>query len=360
MDRALALAARGLYSTMPNPRVGCVLVKAGGIVGEGWHERAGAPHAEVHALRDAGAQAQGATAYVTLEPCSHTGRTPPCADALVKAGVARVVVALQDPNPLVAGQGILRLRAAGIAVAVGARAAEARELNIGFISRMTRGKPWIRTKIAMSLDGRTALANGASQWITGEAARADAHRLRARSCAMLTGLGTVRKDDPELTARLVESPRQPIRIVVDNQLDAPLDAKVFRGGNTWVLTVCEDAARARPYQDRGIEVVVLPAAANGRLDFAAMVRILGEREFNEVTVEAGSRLNGPLLEAGVFDEFVFYVAPTLLGEGAAGVMAIQPLTQLSQRFDLDVVSVSPVGSDWRIVARKKIISGGAG
>ena len=359
MDRALVLATRGLYSTMPNPRVGCVLVKAGEIVGEGWHERAGAPHAEVHALRDAGGEARGATAYVTLEPCSHTGRTPPCADALVKAGVARVVVALQDPNPRVAGQGLARLRAAGIAVTVGLREAEARELNIGFVSRMTRARPWIRSKIAMSLDGRTALANGSSQWITGVEARTDVHRLRARSCAMLTGLGTVRKDDPGLTVRLVESPRQPIRIVVDNRLETPLDARVFQGGGAWVFTVCEDVARARPYQDRGIEVLVLPAAANGRLDFATMVRTLGARELNEVTVEAGSRLNGPLLEAGVFDEFVFYVAPTLLGEGAAGVMAIRPLTDLSQRFDLDVVSVTPVGSDWRIVARKKTIRGGA-
>ena len=359
MDRALVLAARGLYSTMPNPRVGCVLVKEGAIVGEGWHERAGAPHAEVHALRDAGAAARGASAYVTLEPCSHTGRTPPCADALVKAGVARVVVALQDPNPQVAGQGLARLRAAGIVVQVGLRETEARELNIGFVSRMTRARPWVRAKIAMSLDGRTALANGASQWITGEPARADVHRLRARSCAMLTGLGTVRKDDPELTVRLVESPRQPLRLVVDNRLDTPLAARVLQGGTTWLLTVCEEAARARPYQDLGVEVLVLPAAANGRLDFAAMLRIFGERELNEVTVEAGSRLNGPLLEAGVFDEFVFYVAPTLLGEGAAGVMAIQPLTHLSQRFDLHVVSVAPVGEDWRIVARKKTISAGA-
>ncbi len=360
MDRALVLATRGLYSTMPNPRVGCVLVKAGRIVGEGWHERAGAPHAEVHALRDAGEAARGATAYVTLEPCSHTGRTPPCADALVRAGVARVVVALQDPNPLVAGQGLSRLRDAGIAVEVGLREAEARDLNIGFVSRMTRGRPWIRTKIAMSLDGRTALANGASQWITGTDARADAHRLRARSCAMLTGLGTVRKDDPALSVRLVESPRQPVRIVVDNRLEAPLQAKVFEGGGTVLFTVCEDEARAKPYRDRGVEVAVLPAAANGRLDFVAMVQALGAREFNEVTVEAGSRLNGPLLEAGVFDEFVFYVAPTLLGEGAAGVMAIQPLTDLSQRFDLDVVGVTPVGNDWRIVARQKRIHGQAG
>ncbi len=358
MDRALTLAARGLYSTMPNPRVGCVLVKGGEVVGEGWHERAGSAHAEVHALRDAGAAAQGATAYVTLEPCSHTGRTPPCADALVKAGVARVVAAMQDPNPLVAGQGLARLRDAGIAVAVGLREQEARELNIGFISRMTRARPWIRSKIAMSLDGRTALGNGASQWITGTEARTDAHRWRARSCAMLTGLGTVRKDDPALTVRLVESVRQPIRIVVDNHLETPLDARVLAGENAWLLTVCADAARARPYQDRGVEVVVLPASANGRLDFSAMVRVLGERGLNEVTVEAGSRLNGPLLEAGIFDEFVFYVAPTLLGEGAAGVMAIRPLTDLSQRFDLDVISMTPVGRDWRIVARNKTSSGG--
>ncbi|MDE2258857.1 MAG: bifunctional diaminohydroxyphosphoribosylaminopyrimidine deaminase/5-amino-6-(5-phosphoribosylamino)uracil reductase RibD [Betaproteobacteria bacterium] len=356
MDRALSLAARGLFTTMPNPRVGCVLVKAGAIVAEGWHERAGAPHAEAHALQAAGERARGTTAYVTLEPCSHTGRTPPCADALITAGVTRVVAAMRDPNPLVAGQGLARLRAAGITVTVGLQEQQARELNIGFISRMTRGRPWVRSKIAMSLDGRTALANGASQWITGVEARTDGHRLRARSCATLTGLGTLRKDNPALTVRLVDSPRQPIRIVVDNRLEAPLDARIFEGGGTWLFTVCDDAVRARPYRERGVEVVVLPPAANGRLDFAAMLQFMGQRELNEVTIEAGSRLNGSLLEAGVFDEFVFYVAPTLLGEGAAGVMDIHPLADLSQRFDLVIDSVAPVGKDWRIVARQKSAS----
>lgn len=351
MDRALELAARGLYGTTPNPRVGCVLVREGAVVGEGWHERAGEPHAEVHALRAAGERAHGATAYVTLEPCSHTGRTPPCADALVAAGVGRVVVAMQDPNPLVSGQGIARLRAAGIPVTVGLREAQARALNVGFVSRMTCGRPWIRAKVAMSLDGRTALANGASQWITGEAARTDGHRLRARSCAMLTGTGTVRRDDPELTVRLVETSRQPVRLVVDNRLETPRDAKILRGGGTVLLTVCAEESRALPYRELGAEVVVLPAAANGRVDFEAMAGYLGARAFNEVTVEAGSRLLGPLLEAGIVDEFVFYVAPSLLGEGAAGVIQVSPLAALSERFRLAIDSVSPVGEDWRIVAR---------
>lgn len=358
MGRALELAARGLYTTTPNPRVGCVLVRDGAVVGEGWHERAGEPHAEVHALRAAAERARGAVAYVTLEPCNHTGRTPPCADALVAADVGRVVVAMQDPNPLVAGTGIARLRAAGIPVHVGLREAEARRLNVGFISRMTRGQPWIRAKVAMSLDGKTALANGTSQWITGEAARTDAHRLRARSCAMLTGLGTVRRDDAALTVRAVETSRQPWRLVIDNRLETPLGAKVLQGEGAALLTVCVDDARARPYRDQGVEVVVLPASANGRVDFCAMARHLGERGFNEVTVEAGSRLLGPLLEAGVIDEFVFYVAPALLGEGAAGVAQVVPLTVLSGRFRLAIDAVSPVGDDWRIVARTVAGEGG--
>ncbi len=355
MDRALQLAALGMNSTMPNPRVGCVLVRDGVIVGEGWHARAGEPHAEVHALRAAGEKARGSTAYVTLEPCNHTGRTPPCTDALVLAGVSRVVVAMQDPNPLVSGRGIERLQAAGIHVDVGLRQRQAETLNVGFVSRMVRGRPWIRAKVAMSLDGRTALANGASQWITGEAARADGHRLRARSCAMMTGTGTVRRDDPELTVRHVESPRQPIRIVLDNRLETPLDAKVLRGNaQVWLLTVCEEASRARPYQALGAEVVVLPAGINGRVDFLAMARFLGERGLNEVTVETGSRLLGPLLEAGILDEFVFYVAPALLGEEAAGVVQVTPLQDLSRRFRVDIASVDQVGEDWRIVARTKI------
>jgi diaminohydroxyphosphoribosylaminopyrimidine deaminase/5-amino-6-(5-phosphoribosylamino)uracil reductase len=353
MDRALELAARGMYTTMPNPRVGCVVVKDGAIVGEGWHEKAGLPHAEVHALQMAGEKARGATTYVTLEPCSHTGRTPPCADALVSAGVARVVVAMQDPNPLVAGKGIARLQSAGIEVVVGLRQAEARELNLGFVSRMTRGRPWIRSKIAMSLDGRTALANGTSQWITGIEARTDGHHWRARSCAMLTGYGTVKKDNPALTVRLVESPRNPLRIVVDNRLESSIDAKVFEGGNVWVATVNPDVAQHRRYQDAGAEVHVVPASSNGRVDFTALALLLGQHEINEVTVEAGARLNGALLQAGVIDEYVFYVAPTLLGEGAQGVADLPPLQDLSQRHDLDILSVAAMGRDWRWVARTR-------
>ena len=338
MDQALALARNGLYTTMPNPRVGCVLVNKGLVVGQGWHERTGEAHAEIRALQDAGTKARGATAYVTLEPCSHMGRTPPCADALIKAGVVHVVVAMQDPNPKVAGAGIARLRAAGITVEVGIGAEEARELNIGFVSRMTRGQPWVRSKVAMSLDGRTALGNGVSQWITGTEARADGHHWRARSCAMLTGAGTVRQDDPALTVRHVKSSRQPLRIVVDNKCEAPLDAQVFADGNALLVTVSADAARIQEYEAR-------------RVDFKALLQLLGARGLNEITVETGSRLNGALLEAGVIDEWVFYVAPTLLGEGAAGVVQGTPLITLAQRSDLTIMSVMSFGNDLRIVAR---------
>ena len=265
MDQALALARNGLYTTMPNPRVGCVLVNKGLVVGQGWHERTGEAHAEIRALQDAGTKARGATAYVTLEPCSHMGRTPPCADALIKAGVVHVVVAMQDPNPKVAGAGIARLRAAGITVEVGIGAEEARELNIGFVSRMTRGQPWVRSKVAMSLDGRTALGNGVSQWITGTEARADGHHWRARSCAMLTGAGTVRQDDPALTVRHVKSSRQPLRIVVDNKCEAPLDAQVFADGNALLVTVSADAARIQEYEARGVEVLVTKPGKTGRV-----------------------------------------------------------------------------------------------
>jgi len=351
MDQALALARNGLYTTMPNPRVGCVLVNKGLVVGQGWHERTGEAHAEIRALQDAGTKARGATAYVTLEPCSHMGRTPPCADALIKAGVVHVVVAMQDPNPKVAGAGIARLRAAGITVEVGIGAEEARELNIGFVSRMTRGQPWVRSKVAMSLDGRTALGNGVSQWITGTEARADGHHWRARSCAMLTGAGTVRQDDPALTVRHVKSSRQPLRIVVDNKCEAPLDAQVFADGNALLVTVSADAARIQEYEARGVEVLVTKPGKTGRVDFKALLQLLGARGLNEITVETGSRLNGALLEAGVIDEWVFYVAPTLLGEGAAGVVQGTPLITLAQRSDLTIMSVMSFGNDLRIVAR---------
>src|SRR5574340_941077 len=351
MAQALRLAERGLYSTSPNPRVGCVLVRDGDAVCEGWHERAGEPHAEVHALREAGEAARGATAYVTLEPCSHHGRTPPCADALIEAGVARVVVATQDPNPGVAGEGIEKLRAAGIAVECGLMEAEARELNVGFFARMTRGTPWLRSKIAMSLDGRTALANGVSQWITGEAARQDVQRWRARSCAVLTGIGTVLADDARLNVRGLETSRQPLRVVLDSQLRIPLDARVlYGGGNTLVYTALHDERKMGLLQDMGATVAVMPDR-NGQIDLPAMLRDLAQRGCNEVLVEAGSTLNGALLRAGLMDELLLYIAPQLLGDVARGMAQLGELTGLEQRIGLKWKDVRQVGNDLRITVK---------
>lgn len=346
MAHALRLAERGLCTTSPNPRVGCVLVKDGKLVGAGWHERAGQPHAEVHALRAAGSAARGATAYVTLEPCSHHGRTPPCADALIAAGVARVVAAMQDPNPLVSGQGLRKLAAAGIAVECGLMESAASALNIGFVARMTRGTPWLRSKIAASLDGRTALNNGVSKWITGEAARADVQHWRARSCAVLTGIGTVLADDPQLNVR-IESGRQPLRVVLDSGLRMPPDARILPGA--LIYTASADAAKAAALQARGAEVVVLAAA--GQVDLPAMLRDLARRGINEVLVEAGRTLNGALLQAGLVDELVLYLAPQLLGDAARGMAELGELTQLQQRVDLQWQDVRQVGGDLRIVAK---------
>ncbi|NDU87712.1 MAG: bifunctional diaminohydroxyphosphoribosylaminopyrimidine deaminase/5-amino-6-(5-phosphoribosylamino)uracil reductase RibD [Ferrovum sp.] len=353
MRRALTLAGKGLYTTSPNPRVGCVIVQSGQIVGEGWHERAGEPHAEVYALRQAGARAQGATAYVTLEPCSHTGRTPPCADALIAAGVARVVVAMEDPNPLVAGQGVARLRHAGIVVETGVCAVEAASLNPGFIQRMTRGRPWVRAKIAMSLDGRTALGNGISQWITGEAARAEGHRWRARSCAVATGAGTVAKDDPALTVRAVETSRQPQRLVLDPRLETPLTARLLgEGGVTWLFCAhSPQPEQVAIYASRGARVVSLPSA-EGRVDLGALVTEWGRIGLNEVLVEGGRRLTGALVEAGLVDEFIIFVAPTLLGEGAMGAVQWSfPLVSLAQQKRLHIEEWRAMGGDWMIRAR---------
>ncbi len=352
MACALQLAERGLYTTSPNPRVGCVLVRDGKLVGEGWHKRAGEPHAEVHALRAAGEAAHGATAYVTLEPCSHHGRTPPCADALIAAGVVRVVVAAQDPNPQVAGAGVAKLRAAGITLDCGLMEAAARELNIGFFARMTRGTPWVRSKIAMSLDGRTALANGASQWITGSAARRDGHHWRARSCAVLTGIGTVLADDPQLNAREVETARQPMRVVVDSQLRLPQTARIIHEGNLVVYTATQDAEKVAALEKSGARVSVL-SNANGRVDLNAMLRDLAASGCNEVLVEAGSALNGALLQAGLVDELVLYLAPQLLGDMARGMAQLGELAALDQRIDLEWRDVRNVGNDLRIVARVK-------
>lgn len=350
MAQALRLAERGLYGTSPNPRVGCVLVRDGDVVGTGWHRRAGEPHAEVHALREAGEAARGATAYVTLEPCSHHGRTPPCAEALVEAGVARVVVAVQDPNPQVAGEGIARLRAAGIAVESGLMETAVHELNAGFFARMTRGMPWVRSKTAMSLDGRTALGNGKSQWITGDAARLDVQRWRARSCAVLTGINTVLADDARLNVRGIEMPRQPLRVVLDSQLRIPLEARVLIGGGVLIYTAMRDAEKSAALEQAGASVCVLPDG-KGQVDLPAMLRDLAQRGCNEVLVEAGSILNGALLRAGLVDELLLYVAPQLLGDAARGMAQLGELTSLDQRVNLKWQDVRQVGEDLRILAK---------
>ncbi|WP_189459199.1 bifunctional diaminohydroxyphosphoribosylaminopyrimidine deaminase/5-amino-6-(5-phosphoribosylamino)uracil reductase RibD [Jeongeupia chitinilytica] len=347
MQHALRLAANGLYTTTPNPRVGCVIVRDGDIVGEGWHVRAGEPHAEVHALRMAGDRARGATAYVTLEPCSHHGRTPPCADALVKAGVARVVAAMTDPNPQVAGRGLAGLAAAGVETASGVLETEARELNVGFISRMLRGRPWTRIKLAASLDGRIALDDGQSKWITGAPARADVQRWRARSCAMLTSVETVIADDAQLTVRDFEVERQPMRIVVDSRLRVPTDAAILRTPGVLVAAAVDGPNRAA-LEAAGAEVALLPGQ-DGRVDLAALLLLLGTRGVNELTVEAGGVLAGALLQAGLADELVLYQAPVLIGRGRA--MLDFSLASLSERYAPRVVERRSVGSDLRWTLR---------
>lgn len=350
MARALELAERGLFTTTPNPRVGCVIVRDGECVGEGWHVRAGEPHAEVHALAMAGEAARGATAYVTLEPCSHHGRTPPCAEALVRAGVGRVVAAMEDPNPLVAGRGLARLREAGIATLSGVLEAEARELNLGFVSRMTRGRPWLRLKAAATLDGKTALENGVSQWITGDDARRDAHRWRARSCAVLTGIGTVRDDDPQLNVRAIPTDRQPLRIVVDARLDTPLNAKLLDGGPVLIAGAIDDPARIAALRHRGADVVILPNQG-GKVDLPALLAELGRRGINEVLAESGFKLNGSLLREGCVDELILYLAPALVGDAARGLFNLPALESLADKRRLAFRDVRLVGGDLRIVAR---------
>lgn len=351
MAHALRLAARGLYTTSPNPRVGCVIVREGQVVGEGWHERAGEPHAEVHALRDAAERARGATAYVTLEPCSHYGRTPPCAGALVNAGIERVVAAMQDPNPLVAGKGLALLQAQGIAVASGLMEPQACDLNPGFISRMERQRPWVRAKIAASLDGRTALENGVSQWISGEAARRDGQHWRARACAILTGVGTVLADDPRLNVREPDIGRQPLRVIVDSRLRMPATATILQGGA--LIACCDDRfPQAAPLRAAGAELLVLPGA-EGRVDLSALLTELGRRNINELHVEAGAKLTGELLRLERVDELLLYFAPTLLGSSARGMFEFPPFTEMSQRIDLDILEVNHVGQDIRLRARPR-------
>lgn len=352
MARALQLAERGLWTTSPNPRVGCVLVQAGEIVGEGWHEKAGEPHAEVHALRAAGDRARGATAYVTLEPCSHTGRTPPCAEALIAAGISRVVAAMTDPNPLVAGKGLATLRAAGIETASGLLENEAHEVNIGFVSRMTRGRPWLRLKAAASLDGKTALNNGVSQWITGPEARRDGQRWRARACAILTGIGTVRDDDPQLNVRDVETPRQPLRVVVDSRLETPLTARILQGGPVLIAGAIENAEKSALLRSTGAEVLILPNAA-GKVELKDLLEALGRRGINEVHAEAGFKLNGSLMRESLVDELLLYLAPCLIGHAASGLFNLPELATLDGKRLLQIRDLRQIGEDIRLIARPR-------
>ena len=350
MAQALRLAERGLYSTSPNPRVGCLIVSEGSVVGEGWHQRAGSAHAEINALQAAGDRAKGATAYVTLEPCSHHGRTPPCAEALISSGVSRVVAAMQDPNPLVAGKGLSMLTAAGIVAECGLLESAARELNIGFVSRMTRGRPWVRLKLAASLDGKTALRNGASQWITGAAARQDGHRWRARACAILSAIGTVREDDPQLNVRGVETARQPLKVVLDSRLEMLPEAKLLNDGRVLVATSTNDSSRADALKKRGVEFVFLPNP-EGRVDLPALMDELGRRGVNELHVEGGFRLNGALLAAGLVDEVLLYFAPCLVGDAARGMFDVPALESLQDKRTLVVRDMRMIGTDLRVVAR---------
>lgn len=373
MARALRLAARGLATSQPNPRVGCVIARADEVVGEGWHQRAGGPHAEVHALQAAGERARGATVYVTLEPCSHEGRTGPCADALVAAGVARVVVAGLDPDPRVNGQGVVRLREAGIDVETGLLGNEARELNRGFFSRIERGRPWLRVKLAMSIDGRTALANGQSKWISGEPARADVQHWRARSSAILTGSGTVLSDNPHLTLRqrpgsesnfpgVQDAAGQvgkidsdpgllavlPLRVVLDTGLATPASSHVLDGSAPTLMLHAPDARRAAHFGK--VECAAVPVH-RGKLDLAAALALLAERGCNEVQVEAGATVAGECIASGLADELLLYVAPVLLGDDARPLLALPPLADMAARWKMRVLDQRMVGADWRLLLR---------
>lgn len=352
MDLALQWAAKAMFTTSPNPRVGCVIVKDGNVIGAGCTQPPGQAHAEVQALNDAAsrdADVRGSTVYVTLEPCSHYGRTPPCADALIRAGVAKVIMAVSDPNPLVGGQGRAKLEAAGIEVVSDILEEQAREMNIGFLSRMQYGKPWVRMKAAASLDGRTALHTGVSQWITSAPARNDGHWWRARACAVLTGTGTILQDDPQLTVRAVETPRQPRRIVIDSRLQISPEARVLEGGGTWIVAAVSNPEKERQLLDRGAEIILLPNAA-GKVDLPALMLELGNRQINELHVEAGFKLNGSLIREGCVDELLLYVAPSLLGE-ARGLFDLPALESLDGRKSLSFHEIKQIGPDLRILAR---------
>ncbi|HLT98374.1 MAG TPA: bifunctional diaminohydroxyphosphoribosylaminopyrimidine deaminase/5-amino-6-(5-phosphoribosylamino)uracil reductase RibD [Burkholderiaceae bacterium] len=352
MRHALALAETSLYLTAPNPRVGCVIVRDEAILGQGATQQVGGPHAEVVALHDAlakGNDIEGAVVYVTLEPCSHHGRTPPCVDALIKAKVGRVVIALCDPNPLVGGQGIVRLREAGIPVTLGVCAEEAMALNVGFVSRMTRGLPWVWMKAGVSLDGHSALPGGESQWITGPLARADGHHWRARSCVVLTGIGTVRSDNPQLNVREVDTPRQPIRAIIDARFEVKEDVRLFDGGKVYLFVCRIDEEKAARLASRNVEVVVLPSTPAG-VDLPSVMRWLAAHEVNEVHVEAGARLSGALLQAGCVDELLVYMAPLLLGQGR-GMADMPAVAKLDAAERFEFIDSLPVGTDMRLRLR---------
>ena len=356
MSEALAEAQKALYVANPNPRVGCVIVKDGQVIGRGFTQAVGGPHAEVQALADAktkGKDATGSTVYVTLEPCSHTGRTPPCVDALITAKPAKVIAAMTDPNPLVAGQGLERLKAAGIALECGLKEFEARALNRGFISRMTRGLPWVRLKIAASLDGKTALPSGQSQWITGPLARADGHHWRAQACAIVTGVGTIREDDPSLNVREVETPRQPWRIIVDSKLETPPHAKILNPDQSGVMIVCANLddsssqAKAKAFEARGIEVISM-ANEFGKVDLPKLFAYLAQNcDMNEIHVESGFKLNGSMLREGCVDELLLYYAPFFMGEGI-GMANLPAVSSLNSRQDWQIIDQSIIGSDIRL------------
>ncbi len=351
MAYALRLAEKGLYSTTPNPRVGCVITNNGKIVGSGWHERAGQAHAEIVALNEAGEAAHGAIAYITLEPCSHYGRTPPCATALIDAGIAKAIIAMEDPNPLVSGRGCALLQQAGVAVQKGLLNAEAHALNAGFVSRMVHKKPWVRLKIAASLDGKTALKNGISQWITGDAARRDGHRWRAQSCAILTGIGTVKIDNPQLTVRSIHTSRQPKKVIVDSRLSIPLDAQLLQGKEVLIFTThAENARKKQALEKLGVRIIVL-SDSEGKVDLRKMMTVLADFGMNEILVEAGCSLNGALVEAGLVDEIIFYFAPHLIGNDAQGMLRLPELIDLQQKKALAIQDLRMIGKDIRVIAK---------
>jgi diaminohydroxyphosphoribosylaminopyrimidine deaminase / 5-amino-6-(5-phosphoribosylamino)uracil reductase len=350
MTRALQLAERGLYSTMPNPRVGCVIVKDNKIVGEGAHLKAGEPHAEIFAIRQAGSQSKGAKAYVTLEPCSHTGRTPPCSQAIVTAGISKVIVAMQDPNPQVAGSGLVQLQSHHIEVATGLMERQAQELNPGFISRMTHNLPYIRCKIAASLDGRTALKNGESKWITGEAARLDVQHWRARSCAILTGVGTVLADNPSMNVRELSIGRQPLKVIIDSDLQTPVNANILQNKNALIAFAKDSQNKANQLLEMSAELLCIPNE-HGRVCLKTLLSHLASREINEVQCEGGEGLNGALMAQKLIDELLIYYAPKLMGSAAKSMFAMPEFTSMSQAIALDILDVRQIGADIRLRAK---------